>query len=420
MSRYARDKSGDHPRPVKQVEVSSDHLVLRIVLFIAAVAIAAVAITFGIRELSKADDGWQAMEVTGRENIAHCGDEFICLYKVPVGMLSSEWRKIKEVYSDACVAGYNLFDAYDTHGIHNLAYVNQHPGETVKVHPALYRALRSMESSGSRALYLGLAYDLYGDLFYAANDDEAKACDPLSDPETKKTLEKIISFVSGSAVQLSFPDGESVCLTVSEPYAAFAKSISCNAYLDFFWMKNAFLADFIADELTSAGYTSAVISSFDGYMRNLYGEEDFSVNLFEKIGKSIYRACEASYKAKTAIVQYRGFPYNEQDVDRFRDMPDGSVRHSCLDPADGVCKACLSEAIFFSESKSCADLLIATMRWYISEQPDLNALQVLCGRDQDIRYLYSKDGKIHTNHPGLKIGSLFSNGEISFQVAQDG
>ena len=61
------------------------------------------------------------------------------------------------------------------------------------------------------------------------------------------------------------PGENQVCLHVSDAYQAYAAEMGYTAYLDFFWMKNAFLIDYLADTIRGEGYQLGIISSKDGF-----------------------------------------------------------------------------------------------------------------------------------------------------------
>ena len=66
-------------------------------------------------------------------------------------------------------------------------------------------------------------------------------------------------------ISLELPGENQVCLHVSDAYQAYAAEMGYTAYLDFFWMKNAFLIDYLADTIRGEGYQLGIISSKDGF-----------------------------------------------------------------------------------------------------------------------------------------------------------
>ena len=63
--------------------------------------------------------------------------------------------------------------------------------------------------------------------------------------------------------------GNQVKLNVADAYLQFAKANEITEFINFYWLKNAFIVDYMAEELEAAGFTGGIISSFDGFQRNL-------------------------------------------------------------------------------------------------------------------------------------------------------
>lgn len=63
--------------------------------------------------------------------------------------------------------------------------------------------------------------------------------------------------------------GNQVKLSVSDDYLAFAEKNFISDFIDFSWMKNAFITDYVADVMIDNGYTLGSLTSYDGFTRNL-------------------------------------------------------------------------------------------------------------------------------------------------------
>ena len=58
-------------------------------------------------------------------------------------------------------------------------------------------------------------------------------------------------------------------MSVSDDYLAFAEKNFISDFIDFSWMKNAFITDYVADVMIDNGYTLGSLTSYDGFTRNL-------------------------------------------------------------------------------------------------------------------------------------------------------
>ena len=63
-----------------------------------------------------------------------------------------------------------------------------------------------------------------------------------------------------------------------DEYADFASQNDIGEYPDFFWLKNAFIVDYIAEHLAENSYIHGTITTYDGYTRHLGGAGMAPVN----------------------------------------------------------------------------------------------------------------------------------------------
>ena len=130
--------------------------------------------------------------------------------------------------------------------------------------------------------------------------------------------------------------------------------------MDFAWMKNAFIVDYLAETLLSKGYTAATISSYDGFSRNIDKSGiDFSFNLYDYQNENVLQAARVSYKTAQSIVAMQSFPINAMDAYRYYVFENGEIRSSYLSELDGLCKSAVNSAYVYSEKYGCAGNYVA-------------------------------------------------------------
>ena len=72
-----------------------------------------------------------------------------------------------------------------------------------------------------------------------------------------------------------------VCLNVSDEYLAFLQENGVDSLIDFGWLKNAFVVDYLAEVMIARGYTLGAITSYDGYTRNFDSlNTEYAFNVF--------------------------------------------------------------------------------------------------------------------------------------------
>ena len=294
MGRMAKERTASQPKPVEKFELSEKHIGWRTLFFILFVVIAATAFAYGINSLFTTEPGWQEIEADAAAGV-NCGNEFVLMYHLGISGRDAtvENKALKIIYTDACELAYKLFHNKETFDdVTNICYINQHPNEEIVVDDALYQAFSIIQRNGDRRLYLGPVYDQYEEIFYCEDDTMLVNYDPLLNEELAAEYAMIADYANNpQMIDIKLLDDNKIMLEVSKEYLAFAEEHYITQYIDFFWMKNAFVTDYLADTLIENGYTAGTISSYDGFSRNLGKmEESFSFNIYDRMGQTIYPA----------------------------------------------------------------------------------------------------------------------------------
>lgn len=386
---------------MQKIELSSAHSGRRTVLAVALLAAGIVALVYAFTGLFAAQKGWQEVVVSSDAE-ANCGGDFVLLYDLGASDMgvSAEKRALTSVYTGAAVTAYRLFESGSVFdGVNNVGYINQHPNEIVDVDPALYRAFAQIQDSGDRSLYLGPVYELYNGLFSCDSDGQTVDFDPLQNEALRAYFDRCAAYGRDPAsVDLELLGGDQVRLNVSEEYLAFAREQEIGCFLDLYWMKNAFIIDYLADTLAQSGFTRGALSSFDGFVRNLYdGEEAFGLNVYDRTEQ----AGTVSYHGPMSIVYLRGYPMNSLDARHYYEMDDGQVRTAYVDPADGLPKAAWGDLLVCTGTGGCGEATLALAPIYVADRLDKEALLALSERG--VFSLYCEQGEILCNDPELVI-----------------
>lgn len=336
---------------------------LAVVLILAAVGVS--FLVYSAAQLLIPQPGWQTVQAAGLSS----GSDFSFLYN---SSSSKEGKGVKDVYTRACQVSYQLFNSGEEfEGVRNLASINRHPNEALEVEGALYEALEAFAERGRRELYLGPIYERYEGLFTCEDDSQLAYYDPQLSEEVREEYGEVLSFANDpQAIDLEFLGEGRVRLKVSPEYLAWAKERGVTRFLDFFWMKNAFVADYLARELIAAGYTKGTLSSCDGFFRTLDGSGmDYTYTVHHRQADGICPAANLHYQGPMSIVRMRDFPLNERDLLYYRALPGGEMRSCYLDPADALCKSAVDNLICYDREMGCAQLLLEMIPVYITGEP---------------------------------------------------
>ena len=386
---------------MQKIELSSAHTGRRLAAAIVLLVVGVVALVYAFTWLFSAEAGWQEIEVSSSAGLS-CGDDFVLLYDLGHAGVSAtaEKKALVGVWSDAAVKGYQIFSNDQVpEDVRGVRYLNDHPNEAVDVDPALYGALEQVARSGDRSLYLGPVYEYYDNIFYCQDEAQTADFDPLQNEDVRGFYARCAAFARDpAAVDVELLEDGQARLNVSEEYLAFAEEQGIGSFIDFYWMKNAFLADYLADTLTEKGYTNGTLSSFDGFARTLYdGEEDMLFNVYDRA----VLAGTMSYRGPMSVVQLRSYPLNSQDGRHYYEMPDGRICTAYLDVADGLCRTARDDLIVHAREMSCGETLLRVLPLYVTDTFDSGALSAM--EAEGIYAVLCEDGKIRYSDAELTV-----------------
>ena len=156
MGRTAKNRDLPHLPPVEKIELSSKHLVPRIVAAALLLLIGAGALAYAFGAFMSGESGWREIEVSTPNELT-CGSDFVFTYNIGASGASAsvEARAVTALYTQAATHAYRVFDTVRSwEGVGNLYDVNHHTNEIVEVDPVLYAAVSLLEERGSRAMFL--------------------------------------------------------------------------------------------------------------------------------------------------------------------------------------------------------------------------------------------------------------------------
>ena len=351
------------PRPVIRAEVTEKNKTLRIIAAAVLLVVGIIALTSGFMKLLGKEPGWQEIQI--KSDVRNCSGEFALQYYFSDASATAVSNRLQITYEDACVKAYQLFTPDEAiAGVNNIHYINHHPNEVIAVDPVLYAAFEKM--AGTPYLYMGPVYAHYYSIIFNAPDEGIAQLDPLTSQEAKAYIDQIMAFASDDeSVKLELLGGNQVKLNVSEAYLQFAAEEEIDRFLDFAYLTNAFIIDYLADRLTADGLTDGYLVSADGYTRNLSNTSSFNFNIFDRVGNTIYPAGVMEYQGPISIVYFKDYSVGNTDVN-YRDNLDHVV-HLFADPVDGIYRTATEELVSYSYEEGCADVALKMLPTFLGE-----------------------------------------------------
>lgn len=422
LAREARDNR-PHIKPVEKVRLSEEHTGRRAIAAALFLLIGAGALVYALVHVFTPEAGWQIIQA-GTSEGATCGDDFTFLYELGAGEQARavESRALTRLYTQSCRTAFQLFHTEERfEGVVNLREISLRPNEALEVDAVLYHAFEAVRAAGDRTVYLGPVYARYDDLFSCQDDAQLVDFDPRLNPDVGAEYAAIAAYAGDPAhIEVELLGENRLCLRVSEEYLAYARREGIDQFLDFGWMKNAFIVDVLADALVRAGYTRGCVTSFDGFARCLDSREvGYGLNLLDWLGDRPIQAGTLEYQGPMSLVSLRAFPAGEGDERRFYRLRSGEVRTLYLDPEDGTCKLDADSVTCYSPEHSCAELAMAIGRAYIADAFRLDPQIELIRQGAVIIKCWSEERLISTIGPfGLDtaITNLYENEDVRYTV----
>lgn len=351
------------PRPVIRAEVTEKNKTIRIIAAAVLLVVGIIALTSGFMKLLGKEPGWQEIQVSSESR--NCSGEFSLQYYFSDASAAAVNNRLQTTYEDACVKAYQMFtpdEAID--GINNIWYINHHPNEVIDIDPVLYTAFEKM--TDTPYLYMGPVYAHYYSIIFNASDEGVAQMDPLTSQEAKAYIDQIMAFVSESeSVKLELLGSNQIKLHVSEAYLQFAAEEEIDRFVDFAYLTNAFIIDYLADRLTAEGLTAGYLVSADGYTRNLSDLGSFNLNIFDRVENTVYPAGVMEYHGPISIVRFKDYAAGNADGN-YRDNLD-HVIHLFADPADGIYRTATEELVSYSYEEGCADVALKMLPAFLGE-----------------------------------------------------
>lgn len=376
MSKNGRGKQ-PNIRPVTRIELPEGNIRLRMILIVLLLSIAVVAMVFGLVSALKTEPGWQTVSVTSDE--LNCSQDFVLQYEFGVSGMdaTAEYRNVSRLYTELTEKGFQIFTAdAQVEGLANLWYLNRHPNEVVEVPSALYRALEQFAEHNRRNLYLGPVYDCYNSVFLSETSAEAANYDPARNPELAEYVTQTAKYcVDPEMIRVELLDNGQVTLVISETYLSYARENDIETFLDFGWMTNAFIADYMADALAENGFTKGYLASYDGFTRNLDDRgNSYSFNLFDRVEADIYMPARLNYSMSLSIVYLRNYPLSDQDRWHYFAYDDGEITMVMASPDDGMNRSATDNLVVYASDTGCAEILLKAAPVFFTEELDTATL----------------------------------------------
>lgn len=417
MSRTDRRGRKPYVKPVQRIELSNKNLKRRGIVAALFLIVGMITLGFALKGFLSKDVGWIEIKASYSEELNASADfNFMYYLGKTDANTTDENKAVSKVYSAAIEKMYQIY-TLDTKmdGVQGVLYINEHPNTAIEVDESLYQAFALIEQYGIRDIYLAPVFAQFDDIFVATSDDEAKTYDPRFSQERADEFKQICEMVANpEMIQVKLLGNNMVKLEVSEEYQKFYDENCLLWYIDFNWMKNAFIIDYVADQMTKSGFTNGIISSYDGFCRNLQQAdgEECSNTVFALHDGVVYSVAKTKYTDHRSVISYRSFPLNDSDKYHYYVYKDGLCDSIYLDSEDGQGRTSIPAIQFYSDKFGCAEMLLKTMNFFIADE--FAKEEVLDLSSETIYCIFSEGDVIYYNDEKLKLTNLIDDNGVKF------
>ena len=355
-------------QPSGTVSVSDKHILPRFLISAVLFVVGGIAIWYGCREMNRVSEGIQTVTANTSKEASVAGD-FTFYYDFGKSGQTPQFenKKLVSTYTDLGVKAYRIFQTEKTFdGVGSLYELNAHPNEWVTLDQALYQALSVFKSSenGERILFLAPVFEIYKSVFGASYDEEARLQDPAFSREMKAYVEELRPFVTSEdhcTLELDEENRARICL--SQTYRKYLEDNEIAVALDFCWLKNAVIVDYLADSLVGEGFRYGMLISSDGFCRS-FDESNtaYTMTVLDRRDDRVRTVAGFRYSGSMSLVTLKGFPASEQDEWTYYVYEDGTVRVPYLS-ADGI-SACHARFLAgHSDTASATEIGLLLSAW---------------------------------------------------------
>lgn len=370
MNRYYTRRDPVVPRRPQRIELPEESRKWIILGLVVALSAAVVILAVYFMSFLPSGEGWRQIDTPN--SVTGCQTQYIFQYNLGKDSDAIVQNKaITALYTQATDDAWKALGNEVYEGVNNLNTLNAHPNEAVRVDAILYWALEQM--GDSRMLFYAPLYSYYSGLYHCANDVDAESVDPGKNQDAARYVSELAVFAeSAGDISLHLLGDNKVELRVSQQYLDFAAENELGRFVDFGWLRNAFILDYAAQQLMEQGYSDGTISSFDGFTRSLSGDE-YTVNLFGFADGKYRQRAAAHFSGPMAQVSFRRMPLYELDENNYYTYEDGTVCGPYVG-VDGQLHSACDTLLLLSNEESCAALALKGFAIYTAEPFHENAL----------------------------------------------
>ena len=397
-------------------EESSKSFKIKTAAAIMLAAVGILAFVWAVNGLLAKEPGWTEIEANNSGEPT-CASEFVLHYNAGAdgSSPSGQIKALTALYTDVSTEAEKLFSSSVTDdNIHGIGLLNANVNKPVVLDKEAYDALVLLTQAKSRELFLAPVYEQYTTLFFCATDEEAEDFDPLGNEKHRTLLAEMASFAADpKQIDIELNDGNRATLRVSEEYLDYAAKNGIEAFVDLYWMKNAFAADYMAEKMAAAGFTDGYLTCGEGFTRSLGGKDiSISSTVYDRVGQTIYKAASLQCGDVKSVVVFHDYPASRQNDRYYYQFADGRMITPYIAVSDGICRSSVSNLTVCSGTQGCAQLMLAVKGAYISDK--FSPLKIQKKSEGKFSFAFCRDSCVICSSSEIRVSNLLSDSDVSY------
>ncbi len=379
-------------KPVNKIELSESHIKLRVIALIIAVLVVIGSLIFIIVKYTTKDKGWNRIELTDNS----INEQYYFDYELGDSP-TKEYKEVSNIYETSMTYAYSLFDSYKEYdNVNNVYYINNNPNKEIAIEGLLYNAFKDVKASNSNSIFLGPIVSYYNSLILA-ND---LAYDPYTNEDIQAEIEEYINMINDkNHFELRLLDNNKIYLYTSTDFQKLVDDIGIGI-INFNYLKNAFILDYLKEKLNNANFMSGYINSYDGYKVSLGSHIEYSYEIHDEHDKLADLVGTFKNSNKLNVVTFKNTVTSTSDNKLIKILPNGSRRTYYIDENDGLSKESVKYLCGYSTNNKLSDIALNMEKVYISDNFDITKL------NNDNKYIWINDKVINYTDDKLKIDTL--------------
>ena len=340
--------------------------IVRLVLFLLALAFAVGSFTFGVMSFVHRESGWYEVNPTVEAAAVTYSSGIHLLYHVEGGSsaIRQELNAVQKAYSEILLRCHKMLDAKNEYDdVVSIAAIAAAEGEPVVIGEALYGvlcdALAKTDENLGYSMFDGALWREWETLLYL---DEPAGFDPANNADEAERMAALAGAAGRRALfelTLSPEDGYTAAFSTAQAYREIEAEWEIDApALDLNVLREAYLLQLTAREMTRQGLTKGYLYADSGLTALMDCENVFHFDLFGWADGTPTGIGSLAANGPTVFCQFTAFSPAEEKYGRYavETAKDTLLRHPLFDARTGGFHDVLMSAVLASDTRDAVDL----------------------------------------------------------------